>query len=167
MTTAERVAHAVQSLRIDTDTLAALGIAAKRQPLGVALIHSAYSGEDIDTQLATTVALAYCERMARRWSLRGNDRYWQRFAEVVVRHWQHPECPQCTGLKFNRIPGTPMLGDTTCTHCGGTGVARYPKVGGESLAKRPWRDRVNEVIGYLEQQQQQAEDIVRKVLTRQ
>jgi hypothetical protein len=173
MRVAERVAHALHSggLRVvadkngDADVIAAMGWVGRKNPLGAAMLRASVSGEQQETAVADAVALRYCQRMRDRWHLGKAEGFWLRFAATAVKLWRAPHCTQCDGLKFQPIAGTPTLSATACPHCKGTGMAQYPRLAGESLGRTPWRDRMSEVITYLETQQQDAENSMRKYLT--
>ena len=167
----ERVAHALHSGNLamkntgigDADVLVAMGWIGRKSPLGAAMLRAQLSGEQFDTAVAESIAY---ERLQRHRAMcRKGDDYWRKVAATAVKHWRNPACGHCDGLKYELIPGSPTLSATPCRHCDGTGIARYPKVAGESLGKAPWRNIINGVITYLEQQQQHAETLIRKVLT--
>lgn len=65
----------------------------------------------------------------------------------VLIWWLDRQCPQCHGLKFQIIEGTPSLSHKLCKLCRGTGEARLPHMGeGRRLA-----NHIEDCIGMARQ----------------
>jgi hypothetical protein len=83
-----------------------------------------------------------------RWQVK-NAGFWIVFAREVLDYWLCDICPQCTGLGYEIIPGTPVLSPKACPGCGGTKHRAYPMVGILDMNVEPWRHRFRRSVGLL------------------
>lgn len=107
----------------NTDVLGAMGLAARYEPLGVALARllsggGAASAIDTLTQLAIDRNNKVKPRIAE---LRAHE-----LAQAVLAWYRHGTCQPCGGTGFKRIANTPVNGDE-CSHCGGTGKIPFDR----------------------------------------
>jgi hypothetical protein len=146
MSIKERYASAVNSSNLsvkyetnfsDTDCLAAMGIAARRHPLGAAL-HRLF----VDGKARECVDLM--AKMARDHSFKIKARISpfqsQRLAEKVLAWYRHGVCTECGGTgKEIIIEPKPHLSEDDCQHCLGTGRRLFePNFTAETLQVAIW-----------------------------
>jgi len=106
------------------DVIAAAGMAAQRQGLGMMLQRLRADARSAD-RCVVEVALAVRLREAvRRREVRRDGAA----AEVVVAEalawWLQPTCQECTGVRFDRASGSNRLTARHCKACGGSGARR-------------------------------------------
>ena len=100
----------------DTDVLGAMGLAARHEPLGVAIARMLYGGGQADV-LAIMTAEAYEQSFRLRCKITRVQA--EDIATAVLSWYRHGTCQPCGGTGFARIKDTPSLG-TECKHCAGT-----------------------------------------------
>lgn len=93
----------------DVDIIRACGMAAAKNPLGLAIWRWRVGG---DQREIFTVARGMIEE--------GFDR---KLVGRVLSHLANDVCQHCKGRGYDTVPGTPMLSDELCGHCQGTGRA--------------------------------------------
>lgn len=108
----------------DLHRVGAAGMAARRQPLAMAVYELRYR-QPLDLARVVEVAVALTNQVEKqaklqRWRLRRHHDA-QRVVAVVLRWWLADVCPACEGRRFEVVSGTPMLSDRHCHACGGTG----------------------------------------------
>lgn len=101
----------------DADVLGAAGLAARHEPLGIALARMLAGGAQTDVvAILTTEAYERGFRIKHRVTMvQAGD-----MAKAVLAWYRHGTCQPCGGTGFKRIKDTPSLGDE-CSHCNGTG----------------------------------------------
>ena len=101
----------------DSDVIGAAGLAAKYEPLGIALTHflSGGSAGGIIEELSDVVY-----RRSRTLNIKIKRQKAHDVATAVLGWYRYGTCQPCGGTAYRPIPGTPSLGDE-CTHCRGTG----------------------------------------------
>ena len=110
----------------DSDVLGAAGLAAKRAPLGVALLRlfsgdNHASGEIVEIMADKAVGKAYrlgneCGRVE------ADD-----IARAVLAWHRDGTCKPCGGHGVRLIPGTPTLGGEPCPKCRSTGRVLFDR----------------------------------------
>jgi hypothetical protein len=107
----------------DSDVLGAAGLAARYEPLGVALTRLFADGKPEPTvTILTEMAFRRARTVKVRLSLlQAND-----LAKAVLGWYRHGICQPCGGTAYKLIPGTPALGDE-CSHCHGTGKLPFDR----------------------------------------
>lgn len=101
----------------DVNVLGAAGLAARYEPLGVALTRMFADGKPegvivILSEMAAKRARTMRVRLAR---VEAED-----LSKAVLAWYRHGTCQPCGGTGYQLIPGTPALGDQ-CTNCRGAG----------------------------------------------
>ena len=107
----------------DTDVLAAAGIAARVEPLGIALARMLSGGGA--SGVISILAIEAYER-GYRINQRVTPRQAGDIAMAVLAWYRHGTCQPCAGTGFKRIVDTPSLGDE-CGHCDGGGRLPFDK----------------------------------------
>lgn len=108
----------------DTDVLGAAGLAGKLNPLAFALVRlftgdNRASGEIVDHLTSMIVGKAY--RLGKEM-----DRVAASvLARLALGWFRDPTCHPCGGHGYQRIEGTPMLGNIACTTCTGVGKSSF------------------------------------------
>lgn len=125
----DRYASAVRSSNLtskpgttysDSDVLGAAGLAARKAPLGIALLRlfvggADHAGEVVEILAGMAVGKAY--RMGNEATrVEAVD-----IARAVLAWYRHGTCTACGGHGRRVIPGTTTLGDEACAPCRGTG----------------------------------------------
>lgn len=135
MTFADRYAPATRSSNLgskpDTtsshsDVLGAAGLAAKRAPLGIALMRL-LSGDNHAS--ATVVAILADKAIGKAYRM-GNEcgrAEAEALAQAILAWYRHGTCTTCSGHGVQLIPGTTTLGGKECPACRGTGRLRLDK----------------------------------------
>ena len=112
-----------RTTRSDSDVVGAVGLAAKREPLGAALMRL-FTG---DNNAAHAVIDALTQKLVAHFpvSLRESE---ARTVATGVLAWNRANvCPACHGSGYEVIPGTPSLSDKECRACRGTGKTLFQK----------------------------------------
>jgi len=112
----------------DTDTLSAAGLAAKHEPLGIALSRVFAAGGGV-TEAVEAMAVAVYDRSRytnnharhRITELQARD-----LAKAVMAWYRFGSCQPCGGIGYSRTKDTPSLG-SRCNHCGGLGRIPFTK----------------------------------------
>ena len=107
----------------DTDVLGAAGLAARHEGLGVALTRL-FAGGKVQDVVDILSELAF--KRARTLKVKVSQVQAQDLATAVLGWYRHGTCKPCGGVGYQRIAGTPKLGDQ-CGHCGGTGRLPFDK----------------------------------------
>ena len=97
----------------DVDIIRACGMAGQANPLGLSIWRWRYGS---DQREMFTVARGLVDL--------GHD---APLVGRVLAHLANDVCPPCNGRGYELLPGAPVLSDTLCVHCQGTG--RRPLVG--------------------------------------
>jgi hypothetical protein len=107
----------------DSDVLGAAGLAARHQGLGVALTRLFAGGKPQEVvEILTELAF----KRARTLKVKVSQVQAKDLATAVLGWYRHGTCTHCGGVGYQRIAGTPKLGDT-CGHCQGTGRLPFDK----------------------------------------
>lgn len=101
----------------DSDVLGAAGLAARYEPLGIALTRLFADGKP-ETALDILTEMAF--KRARTIRVRLSQVEAGDLSRAVLGWYRHGVCQPCGGTAYQLIPGTPALGDE-CKHCRGTG----------------------------------------------
>jgi hypothetical protein len=107
----------------DTDVLGAMGLAAKHEPLGVALARL-LSGGGAASAIDTMAWMAFDRSKKHKFrvtELQAGD-----IAKAVLAWYRFGTCQPCGGTGFKRIANTPVNGDE-CNHCAGTGKIPFDR----------------------------------------
>lgn len=107
----------------DLDVIAAAGLAARHEPLGIALARMLSGGGQGEViAILTSEAYERSFRIKQRVTLlEAAD-----ISRAVLAWFSHGTCQPCGGTGFARIKDTPSLGDE-CQHCQGTGKIPFDK----------------------------------------
>lgn len=108
----------------DTDVLGAMGLAARYEPLGVALARLLSGGgaaSAIDTMAEDVYVRSHSVKGCRLSRVQARE-----LAQAVLAWYRHGTCQPCGGTGFKRIANTPVNGDE-CNHCGGTGKIPFDR----------------------------------------
>lgn len=101
----------------DSDVLGAAGLAARHEPLGLALTRLFADGKPEPT---VTILTEMAFKRARTVKVRLSQVEASDLAKGVLGWYRHGVCQPCGGTGFKVIPGTPVQGDQ-CPHCRSTG----------------------------------------------
>jgi len=135
MTIIDRYATAIRSSNLgsrpetvqsDSDVLGAAGLAAKRVPLGIALMRL-LSGDNHAS--ATVVAILADKAVGKAYRM-GNEcgrTEAEDLGRVVLAWYRHGTCARCGGHGVLLIPGTMTLGNHECPACRGDGRIRLDR----------------------------------------
>lgn len=135
MKIADRYATAVHSGNLgsrpettasDSDVLGAAGLAAKQNPLGIALMRL-LSG---DNHASADVVRILADKAVGKAYRMGNEcgrTEAEDLARAILAWHRHGTCTRCGGHGVLLIPGTPTLGNKECPACRGTGRLRLEK----------------------------------------
>jgi len=172
-TTAERCATAVRTTDLGmhlehgcaADVITAMGWAARKNPLGVALLRAQHEGESLEVQIALQEAVSVAWKLCQAGEHSADAAWWIRFARAAVAHWQSPACPHCHGRRFDVIQGTPALSATPCRACKGSGARKPPRIGAMRMDRDTGAVLWAEVQDHLATRQSIAERRIRRSLT--
>lgn len=119
----------------DTDVLGAAGLAARHEGLGIALTRLFAGGKPQDViQIMAEMTF----KRARTLRVKASQVQALDLATAVLSWYQHGTCQPCGGTGYQRIAGTPKLGDQ-CNHCGGAGRIPFDaQFRGDSLPLARW-----------------------------
>lgn len=101
----------------DTDVLGAAGLAAKAEPLGIALTRLFADGK---AEPVVVILSEMAFKRARTLQVRLSRVQADDLSKSVLAWYRHGICKPCGGVGYRIIPGTPKLGDE-CPDCRGTG----------------------------------------------
>jgi hypothetical protein len=119
----------------DSDVLGAAGLAARYEPLGVALVRLFADGKP-EQAVAILTDMAF--KRARTVKVKLSQVQAGDLSRAVLGWYRHGTCQPCGGTGFQMIPGTPMQGDE-CPHCKGTGRLLFDRqFPGEALELARW-----------------------------
>ena len=107
----------------DPDVIGAYGLAAKREPLGVAL-QRLFTG---DNGAADQVILILAGRIKDHFQGQLSSTQARDVAAGVLEWNRNSVCTSCNGSGYEVIPGTPSLSDHECKACRGTGKRLFQK----------------------------------------
>ena len=147
--------HDERTTWADVDVLGAAGLAAKHQPLGIALARMLSGGkpnEVIETMSFMTWDRGYKIR-CRVTELQARD-----IATAVLSWYRHGTCQTCGGTGYRIIVGTPSLGDE-CPKCDGTG-----KIDFDSNFRQEWVSLARWLSGEIDKSIAQAGDAAMRSL---
>lgn len=154
VTTKERISRAMVSgnLKVssngvgDAEYLTALGMAAARaNPAASAALrlHLAQDRSSFGDLRRATLVEAQRMNLRERWGLLGAQL--RAAVDDALHHYIVPVCSRCQGLRFETVPGTPMLSNRHCRACNGTGerkiLAKYERY---VRAMLNWLDRIED-----------------------
>lgn len=128
----------------DLDVIGAAGLAARYEPIGIALARMLSGGGD--GQVIAIMARAAFEKS---FSLRVKVTQVQAadISRAVIAWFRDGRCNSCGGTGYRVIPGTPSLGDD-CPDCKGTG-----KIPFEPQFRQEWRDLARWLSSEVERSQ--------------
>lgn len=109
-----------------SDVLGAAGLAAKRVPLGIALMRL-LSG---DNHASADVVRILADKAVGKAYRMGNEcgrAEAESLAQAILAWYRHGVCTTCNGHGVQLIPGTTTLGGKECPACRGTGRLRLEK----------------------------------------
>ena len=136
----------------DTDVLGAMGLAARHEPLGVAIARMLYGGGQAD--VLAIIAEETFEQSFRMHSKRTQYKITRVQAEdiatAVLSWYRHGTCQPCGGTGFARIKDTPSLG-SECKHCAGTRKVLF-----EKQFRHEWRELARWLHDQINQTQSRA-----------
>jgi hypothetical protein len=107
----------------DSDVLGAAGLAARYEPLGVALTRLFADGKP-DQAIDILSDMAF--KRARTLRVKVSQVQAHDVSVAVLSWYRFGICQPCGGTGYKIIPGTPSLGDK-CDHCGGTGRLSFDR----------------------------------------
>ncbi|MDQ0084565.1 hypothetical protein J2W35_004934 [Variovorax boronicumulans] len=154
----ERYASAIRSsnlkiddrtARSDSDVLGAMGLAAIRHPLAVAL-HRLFAGDNTASVEIVDILSDDAWKQARAMRVRLNRQQAKGLAQSCLAWHRNPVCKICDGHGRLVIPGTKTLRDL-CGPCRGTGRTLFA-----DLFPHEQRELANWVIVHMETHQAQA-----------
>ena len=143
------------STAADLDILGAAGLAAKYEPLGMALARM-LSGGGRGQVLDVMADEAFSKSFSLR--VRVSRPQAADIAKAVLAWFMHGVCLPCGGTGFARIKDTPSLGDE-CPHCKGTGKLPFDK-----QFRQDWRPLAQWLKDEIERSQANAGVIAMKKL---
>ncbi len=112
-----------RTTRSDSDVIGAFGLAAKSEPLGVAL-QRLFTG---DNGAAKAVIDVLADKLLGHFAGKLNAAGSRRIAAAVLEWNRNSVCPVCHGSAYEVVPGTPSLSDKECKACRGTGKKLFQK----------------------------------------
>lgn len=140
----------------DLDVIGAAGLAARYEPMGIALarmLGGGGQGEVIEVMADAAFRRSQSIKGGRLTRLQAAD-----ISRAVMAWFRDGRCDPCGGTSYRIIPGTPSLGDD-CPVCKGTGKLLFDK-----QFKPEWREVANWLRGEVERSQANAGQIaMRKI----
>ena len=131
----------------DLDVIGAAGLAARYEPMGIALARMLAGGGQ--GEVITVMAAAAFKR-ARTLGVKANRIQAEDISKAVLAWFRDGRCDPCNGTTFKIIPGTPSLGDS-CPVCKGTGKLLF-----EKQFRQDWRELASWLKGEVERSQANA-----------
>lgn len=131
----------------DLDVIGAAGLAARYEPMGIALARMLGGGGQGDV-IAVMAEAAF--KRARTMGVKVNRIQADDISKAVIAWFRDGRCDPCGGTGFKIIPGTPSLGDD-CPSCKGTGKLPF-----ESQFRQEWQDLARWLRGEVERSQANA-----------
>ena len=129
----------------DVDVITAAGMAAKYEPLGIALARMLAGGSRGDV-----VEILSCMAFERSFKIRtritrvqSND-----LAKAVLAWYRDGACQPCGGTGYELIPGVPSLSANQCKHCRGTGKLLF-----DQSFRPDWRELARYLAREIERTQ--------------
>lgn len=115
-----------ENLGGDLDYMIALGCAGSKDRDASALLHVDLGGSRVSYKQLRRAAINITHRLdvRRNWKL--SRQQLVDIASGAVKMYLMPNCTKCTGLKYQKVKGTPHLSDRVCPRCKGTGMQAYP-----------------------------------------
>jgi hypothetical protein len=144
----------------DLDKVCALGLVGIGERLADAIFRLKYGNDarSYEDAYLGVYTLALSMNMKLHWNLRGKRMRWM--VRRVLGYWLVDNCPLCTGVGYEAIPGSPHLSDRACTLCLGTRkrpmpwVRRLPKEpegrGVKRETKQRWRRVCERMVRWQE-----------------
>lgn len=149
----ERYATAVSDGRSDRDAILAGAMAGG---WATNLFRLKYANDAKEYQGVLVQFKLIAIQVARRHKWAADDRI-KPLAKHVLDYWITDVCPSCAGKGFEPIASTPMLSESACAECDGTGTRKFPEKG-------VWFDRGNVLIEYIRYAEKSAgAEIMRKL----
>lgn len=112
-----------RTTRSDSDVVGAVGLAAKREPLGAALMRLFTGDNGAISHIVWVLENKLIEHFAGQISVAQ-----ARDVAARVLEWnRNSVCTSCNGSGYEVIPGTPSLSDHECKSCRGTGKRLFQK----------------------------------------
>ena len=112
------------TIHADLDVIGAAGLAARYEPMGIALARMLAGGGQGDViAVMAEAAYSYSQKIkgGRVTRLQAED-----ISKAVLAWFRDGRCDPCKGTTFQIIPGTPSLGHA-CPACKGTGKLLFEK----------------------------------------
>lgn len=110
----------------DVDIIRACGMVGVQMPLGLSLWRLKYSAAT--REFPTVVDGLLTKVLSRFHRIDG-----LKVTYKVIKHWLDDMCHACHGRGYEVVPGTPMLSEKQCEHCGGQGRVKLPEPDDASL----------------------------------
>jgi hypothetical protein len=110
----------------DSDVLGAAGLAARRVPLGVALMRLLAGDNHASADVVRILADKAVGKAYRMGNECGRSEA-EDLGRAVLAWYRHGTCARCGGHGVLLIPGTTTLGDTACPACRGDGRIRLDR----------------------------------------
>lgn len=132
---ADRYAGAVSSSNLgskpdttysDSDVIGAAGLAAKRVPLGMALLRL-FSGDNHSVGKIVDILAEMAWKRRRMGGRKPRRVECEDIARAVLAWHRDGTCKVCGGHGVGLIPGTPTLGGDQCRACKGTGRVLFER----------------------------------------
>lgn len=108
-----------------SDVLAAAGWGARKYPLAFALYRLLVAD---DNRAADEIVTLLAERLVSKssqWRIEISETAASFMARLILDWYRDPLCKTCGGHGYERISGTPTLGDKECNTCSGVGRRRF------------------------------------------
>lgn len=135
------------SVHSDLDVIGAAGLAARYEPMGIALARMLGGGRGNAIEDMADAAYRRSHRIkgGRLTRLQAED-----MAKAVLAWIRNGRCTPCGGIGAMLIPGTPSLGDE-CNTCKGSGKLAF-----DTHFRQEWRDVADWLRGEVERSQANA-----------
>jgi hypothetical protein len=108
----------------DTDVLGGAGLAAKSEPLGIAIVRLLADGKP-GPAIAILAEMVF--KRARTLRVKFSQVQADDLSRAVLGWYRHGTCWPCGGTGFQTIPDTPVQGDE-CPHCKGSGKLNFDRM---------------------------------------
>lgn len=135
------------TIHADLDVIGAAGLAARYEPMGIALARMLGGGGQGDV-VAVMAEAAF--KRARTLGVKASRVQAEDISKAVLAWFRDGRCNPCGGTAFKIIPGTPSLGDS-CPVCKGSGKLLF-----EKQFRQDWRELACWLKGEVERSQANA-----------
>lgn len=122
------------TIQSDTDVLGAVGLAAKRNPLAMALARL-FCGDNRSARELVEILSGMAWTKSKALNIKLKRVQADSMAQAVLAWHRDGVCRACGGHGFQLIQGAPSIGDQACPACRGTG--RVPFETHFSVERRP------------------------------